>query len=53
LPILEKYFRERTRLGDVTVFENRQTVPAAKFINKKFIFYSIARHYSSAGTEAE
>jgi len=28
----------RTRLGDVAVFENRQPVTAAKFINKSSLF---------------
>jgi len=36
----------------VAVFENRQPVTAAKFINKGSLF-SFARRYSSAGTEAE
>jgi len=47
------YGSQRLRLGDVAVFENRQPVTAAKFINKKFIVNSIAWLYSSAGTEAE
>jgi len=29
---------QRTRLGDVAVFENRLTVTAAKFINKSSLF---------------
>jgi hypothetical protein len=29
---------QRTRLGDVAVFENRQPVTAAKFINKSSLF---------------
>ena len=29
---------QRTRLGDVAVFENRQPVTAAKFINKNSLF---------------
>ena len=31
-------FVQRTRLGDVAVFENRQPVTAAKFINKSSLF---------------
>jgi hypothetical protein len=30
--------RQRTRLGDVAAFENRQPVTAAKFINKSSLF---------------
>jgi hypothetical protein len=30
--------RQRARLGDVAVFENRQPVTAAKFINKGSLF---------------
>jgi len=30
--------RQRLRLGDVAVFENRQPVTAAKFINKSSLF---------------
>ena len=33
-----KYCHQRTRLGDVAVFENRQPVTAAKFINKSSLF---------------
>jgi hypothetical protein len=32
------YYSQRTRLGDVAVFENRQTVTAAKFITKSSLF---------------
>jgi len=32
------HFRQRTRLGDVAVFENRQPVTAAKFITKSSLF---------------
>ena len=47
------WFAQRIRPGDVAVFENRQPVTAVKLITKKFIVYSIAWRYSSAGTEAE
>ena len=33
-----KNFTQRTRLGDVAAFENRQPVTAAKFINKSSLF---------------
>jgi hypothetical protein len=32
------FYRQRTRLGDVAVFENRQPVTAAKFITKSSLF---------------
>ena len=35
---LSKGDAQRTRLGDVAVFENRQPVTAAKFINKNSLF---------------
>jgi hypothetical protein len=33
-----KHYAQRLRLGDVAVFENRQPVTAAKFINKRSLF---------------
>ncbi len=36
--MLSIYGVQRTRLGDVVVFENRQPVTAAKFINKSSLF---------------
>jgi len=36
--ILREHYRQRIRLGDVAVFENRQPVTAAKFINKSSLF---------------
>ena len=36
--VLQKGDAQRTRLGDVAVFENRQPVTAAKFINKCLLF---------------
>ena len=44
---------QRPRLGDVAVFENRQPVTAAKFINKSSLLILLLGCYSSAGTEAE
>jgi hypothetical protein len=35
---LFKNYRQRLQLGDVAVFENRQPVTAAKFINKSSLF---------------
>jgi hypothetical protein len=32
------YSSQRTRLGDVAAFENRQPVTEAKFINKSSLF---------------
>jgi hypothetical protein len=32
------HYTQRLRLGDVAVFENRQPVAAAKFINKSSFF---------------
>jgi len=37
----------------VAAFENRQPVTEAKYINEKFIVYSIAQRYASAGAEAD
>ena len=44
---------QRTRLGDVAVFENRQPVTAAKFIIKSSLFILLLGVISSAGTEAD
>jgi hypothetical protein len=35
------HFALRLRLGDVAVFENRQPVTAAKFINKSSLFIQL------------
>jgi hypothetical protein len=37
----QKRSLQRTRLGDVAVFENRQPVTAAKFINKSSLFIQL------------
>ncbi len=34
----DSYFAQRTRLGDVAAFENRQPVTAAKFRNNSSLF---------------
>jgi len=36
--LLVLYVAQRTRLGDVAVFKNRQPVTAAKFITKSSLF---------------
>jgi hypothetical protein len=38
LEVVRQAFIQRTRLGDVAVFENRQPVTAAKFITKSSLF---------------
>ena len=36
-----QHYRQRTRLGDVVVFENRQPETEAKFINKSSLFIQL------------
>ncbi len=38
ISVFRKACMQRTRLGDVAVFENRQPVTAAKFITKSSLF---------------
>jgi hypothetical protein len=49
MPLLHD--RERIRLGDVAVFENRQPVTAAKFISKSSLFLQKFKDAGQAETE--
>ncbi|MEO7310835.1 MAG: hypothetical protein ABIX01_10595, partial [Chitinophagaceae bacterium] len=47
------YSRQRSRLGDVVGIWKTSDPNCCPMYNKKFIVYTVAWRYSSAGTEAE